>query len=63
MITTIFIYNAPSIAPHVTFSFAQGIIDFVVYGVVSDIRGGGNHCWVLLLMSILYFPIYMGVFY
>jgi hypothetical protein len=44
MITTTFIYHAPAIAPHVTFSFSQGIIDFVVYGVVSDIRGGGNHC-------------------
>jgi PTS system glucose-specific IIC component len=63
MITTIFCYYAKDIAPHVTFSFAQGIIDFVVYGVLPDIRGGGTHCLTLFIMSLLYFPIYFGIFY
>ncbi|MDR0674743.1 MAG: PTS transporter subunit EIIC [Mycoplasmataceae bacterium] len=63
MITTTLIYYAPNVAPHVTFSFAQGALDFVIYGVIPDIRGGGTHCWMLLLMSIVYFPIYFGAFY
>ncbi|MDR0739859.1 MAG: PTS transporter subunit EIIC [Mycoplasmataceae bacterium] len=63
MITTTLIYYAPGIAPHVTFSFAQGALDFVIYGVIPDVRGGGTHCWMLLLMSIMYFPIYFGIFY
>jgi hypothetical protein len=43
-ITTTFIYYAPAIAPHTTFSFAQGLIDFVIYGLLPDTRGGGTHC-------------------
>lgn len=62
MITTILIYYVPSIAPHVGFSFSSGLIDFIIYGVVPDARGGGTHCWVLLLMSLCYMPIYFFVF-
>jgi PTS system glucose-specific IIC component len=62
LITTTMIYYAPAIAPHVTFSFSQGMIDFVIYGVLPDARGGGTHCWVLLILTCGYFPIYMYVF-
>jgi PTS system glucose-specific IIC component len=62
MVTTIFIYWLPGIAPHVGFSFGQGLIDFVIYGVIPDARGGGTHCWILLLMTTAYFPIYFFVF-
>ncbi|MDR3329761.1 MAG: PTS transporter subunit EIIC [Mycoplasmataceae bacterium] len=62
MITTILMFYAPVVGPHVTFSFSQGIIDFVIYGVLTDARGGGAHCWVLLVLSVIYFPIYWVVF-
>lgn len=58
MITTIFIYYVPALAPHCTFSFSQGMIDFVIYGILPDARGGGTHSWVLLIMSLAYLPLY-----
>lgn len=48
--------------PHIGFSFSSGLLDFTIYGVISDIRGGQANTFIPILMSLLYAPLYYFVF-
>ncbi len=44
-------------------TFSGGIIDFVIYGVLSNATGFHTSAWIIPLVGIVYVPIYYFVFY
>lgn len=61
--TCMSLYMPTGWGPHVAFSFSSGFLDYTIYGIVSDAKGVGSNCWILLPFSAIYGVIYYFVFY
>ncbi len=48
---------------HVGLTFSGGIIDLLIYGLLPTITSNPTHFWVVLVVGIIYIPIYYFVFY
>ena len=61
--TALSIYMPTGWGCHVSFTFSGGLIDFIIYGVLQDVKGAGSNCWYLAAIGGAYAIIYYFVFY
>ncbi len=48
---------------NVGLTFSGGLFDLLIYGLLPSITGNGTQFWIILVLGVVYIPIYYFVFY